>query len=137
MSTLKYYVSMSGIFRSFIQQKITLEELKDAYFVFGQHKDGLDSHALPSFVLSHNVDKPRWVQDGVDYVSSDSIDASLLQSWSRFMEVIKVAQKNERISWSDGKNYPGKIRVLLENGHEVYWDNRWRKKEEFKYMAEA
>lgn len=132
----KHFASMSGTFRSYVQGKITLEDLQTAHFVFGPHKDSMNDASIPAFVMSHNVEKPRWVQEA-EYVEPSSLDKPVLEQWQKFRAAIKEAYKDERVVWTDGKNYPSKIKPLLEAGHEVFWDNVWRKAEEFKYMTDA
>ncbi len=135
--TRKYFISMSGTFRSFVQQKITLEDLKGSSFIFGPHKETINEIMyIPWFVLSHNIEKPRWLQD-LDSIDSNCVDKAVLDLWKSFMNVILESHHEDRVTWTDGNNYPSKIKPLLEAGHEVYWDGRLRKIEEFKYMSDA
>lgn len=128
-----YFFSMSATFRSFVQGKITLEELKAGHFVFGPHKDSFNM-PIPAFVMTCNVEKPRW-QEAADWITPDCLDTPVYEKWLKFIDVIKDVGA-DRINWTDGKNYPSKIKPLLEQEHKVFWDGVWRKIEEFKYMGD-
>lgn len=133
----KHFVSMSGTFRSFVQGKITLEELQSGHFLFGPHKESVgEANSAPVFVMSHNVEKPRWTHEA-EYVEYSSLDKPVAEQWAKFKTVMREAHKEQRITWTDGKNYPAKIKPLLEAGDEVFWDEKWRTVSEFKYMADA
>lgn len=133
---MRYYMSMSGTFRAFVQGKITLDEIKDSRFIFGPHKDGLGDAAIPNFVLCHNTEKPKWAVEFL-YVTPDTLDKPVLEQWTKFRLVMKEAEKEGRITWTDGINYPAKIKPLVEAEHEVFWDGQLLKAEEFKYMTDA
>ena len=132
----KYFVSMSGTFRSFLHGSITPEDLQVGHFVFGPHKDCMGEVSVPAFVMSHNIEKPRWVQEA-DYVDAGSLDKPVLEEWKKFLASLKEAYNNERIKWTDGINYPAKIKPIIEAGFDVYWDGKWRTASEFGYMVDA
>lgn len=127
---------MSSTFRAFVEGKINEDNFTEAFFVFGPHKDNINELSIPSFVMSYNVEKPRWAEEA-NYVDPNSLDTPVIAQWQKFYQLIKNANMQDRIHWSDGKNYPSKIKPLLESEYEVYWDGSWRKLEEFKYMSDA
>lgn len=134
---MKYYASMSGTFRAYCDGKLKLEELAEANFLFGPHKDCVTTDDVaPAFTLGHNTEKPRWQMEA-DYVHLGSLDKPVAELWLKFRDIVKDAMKQSRVTWGDGKNYPAKIKPLLENQHEVYWNGMWQTIDQFKYMSDG
>lgn len=134
---MKYYVGMSGTFRSFSQKTVTAEDLSHGKFVFGFNKNNFIElgSAIPAFVSLNNVEKPKY-NTGSEFCDKAFLDSSVAMAWKEFVELIIVANREGRVEWTDGKNYPAKAKKLLESANEVFWDHQWRNAQEFKYMSD-
>ena len=131
----KYFVSMSSTFSAFAEGKVTLEDMTVGHFLFGPHKETLKNEGVATaFALAHNKEKPAYEPEA-QYVGNDSLDAPVKEVWLRFRTLCKDAEKEGRIHWGDGKNYPGKIKPLLQQSNEVYWSGRWCRFEDFTYVG--
>jgi len=133
---MKHFLSMANTFRAMVEGRIRTEELRSAQLVFGPHRDAIHSDAaVPIFVLLHNVEKPKFHAEA-EYVDHGSLDAPVLEEWKKFKLIVREADRDNRVTWTDGKNYPQKAKPLLQAGHEVYFDGRWMDPSELKYLEE-
>jgi len=134
---VKHFMSMAGTFRSYLAGQITSEDLEAGVLLFGPHQAAFGSdQAIPAFVLGHNREKPRHVQEA-EYVDQAALDAPVFEQWAKFKQLVKTAIADGRVQWTDGKNYPAKAKPLITAGHEVFLDGRWLLLGELKYLDDA
>ena len=133
----KIFMSMSSTFRSFVEGKITVDDIRGGILHFGPHKDAIASEAaIPVFATSFNTEKPKYGSDA-EYVDAASLDKEVAEKWLKFKLLVRDAERNDRVQWSDGKNYPGKIHQYLAAGHEVFWEGCWQQMGHYKHLVEG
>ena len=133
----KIFISMSSTFRSFVEGKLTVDDIRNGTLLCGPHKDAINSEAaIPVFVTSFNQEKPKYGSDA-EYVDAASLDQSVAEKWLKFKLLVREAERHERVVWSDAKNYPGKIMHYLATGHEVFWEGSWQQLGHYKHLAEG
>jgi hypothetical protein len=134
---MKHFLSMASTFRSLMTGRLALDDLRQAHLTFGNHKEVIHfDQAIPGFVMAFNTEKPKFLTAEAEYVDAASLDKDVAEKWIKFKLAVREAEREGRLTWSDGKNYPAKALKLLKDGHEVYWEGGWRQLWEFKYLDE-
>lgn len=131
----KYFFSFSSTFSSFLEGKLSLEELKEGYFVFGPVKEHVLSQNGRVHVLASRFNKEKLKIHETEWIPETYLDELVLQKWLSFKGLLKELNQ-ERVIWKEGKNYPRKCYIFLKDGHEVFWNGCWQKLENFNYLSE-
>ena len=137
---MKYFIDELSIFQSLMNKKLTFEDISSdqSRLFLGFCKDVIYSDsAVPSFVMAHNVEKPKYSDPESDYVDMVCLDAAVSEQWIKFRQLIREANNSGKVIFTDGKNYPAKARDLLhQEGCEVFMGGLWRDLRELKYLEE-
>lgn len=132
---MNHYLSLSGTFRSYMEGKVTLQEMADGTLVIGPHKDGLHTaDVVPSFILAYNTEKPKYVVEA-EWLGKENVDEQVLLRWSEFHKIVLAMHKEGRVRYTPGTNYPAQAKELLSgNDAKVFFNGQWVVADELKYL---